>query len=123
MVYNRLTDFYFEAPEHAALARAYSTDATVVTPHPHSHALYANKHNLALLSDAAALSRWGIDRSIADQLLQPFRAPRASRRADADSAVARPQAAVFQTRARLRQRRRVSGRKTHAARICRHSRR
>ncbi len=85
MVYNRLTDFYFEAPEHAALARAYSTDAVVVTPHPHSHALYANKHNLALLSDAAVLARWGTDRVIAERLLSAI--PRTARvaRADADT--------------------------------------
>ena len=37
------------------LARAYETDAVVVTPHPHSHALYANKRNLALLTDATVL--------------------------------------------------------------------
>jgi hypothetical protein len=61
LIYNRLTDFYFEAPEHTALARAYDTDAAVVTPHPHAHALYANKRNLALLTDAAVLHRWGVD--------------------------------------------------------------
>ena len=83
MVYNRLTDFYFDAPENAVLARAYSANAAVVTPHPHSHALYANKHNLALLSDAAVLDRWGIERSIADRLLQAI--PRTTRVAPADA--------------------------------------
>jgi len=83
LVYNRLTDFYLEMPEHAALARAYSHDAAVVTPHPHSHALYANKHNLSLLSDAAVLDRWGIERSIADRLLRNI--PRTTRVAAADA--------------------------------------
>ncbi len=83
MVYNRLTDFYFDAPEHAVLACAYSTNATVVTPHPHSHALYANKHNLALLSDAAVLSRWGVERPIAERLLRGI--PRTTRVASADA--------------------------------------
>ncbi len=70
LVYNRLTDFYFERPEHAVLARAYEADAAVVTPHPNSHALYANKRNLALLTDAAALHRWGIEPSIQERLLR-----------------------------------------------------
>lgn len=61
LVYNRLTDFYFEEPAHAALRAAYAAGAVVVTPHPHAHALYADKRNLVLLSDAAALRGWGVD--------------------------------------------------------------
>ena len=61
LVYNRLTDFYFDSPEHAVLRNAYATDAAVFTPHPRAHALYANKHNLALLADAERLRDWGID--------------------------------------------------------------
>ncbi len=61
MVYNRLTDFYFAAPEHAALRAAYSAGAVVVTPHPRAHALYADKRNLVLLSDPAALRACGAD--------------------------------------------------------------
>lgn len=60
LVYNRLTDFYLESPGNAVLARAYLDDAVVLTPHPNAHALYANKHNLALLSDEAALRRMGV---------------------------------------------------------------
>jgi len=70
LLYNRLTDFYFERPQHAVLARAYETDSVVVTPHPHSHALYANKRNLALLTDATALRRWHIAPSISERLLR-----------------------------------------------------
>jgi hypothetical protein len=55
LVYNRVTDFSFEAPEHAALRRAYEADLAVITPHPRAHALLADKRNLALLSDGRFL--------------------------------------------------------------------
>lgn len=51
LVYNRLTDFYLDAPEHAALRDACLRGGAVLTPHPHAHALYANKHNLVMLAD------------------------------------------------------------------------
>ena len=55
LVYNRCTDFYFADGAHGALAQAYLRDLAVVTPHPFAHALYSNKDNLVLLSDAATL--------------------------------------------------------------------
>ena len=61
LVYNRLTDFALEAPASAALRAAYLADATVVTPHPQAHALYADKRNLVALSDDAVLAAWGVD--------------------------------------------------------------
>lgn len=69
LVYNRLTDFYFERPEHAALRDAYLTGAVVVTPHPRAHALYADKRNLVTLSDADALAALGIDSATREILL------------------------------------------------------
>jgi hypothetical protein len=51
LVYNRLVDFSFGNPEHQDLRAAYLDDAVVVTPNPRVHALYADKRNLALLSD------------------------------------------------------------------------
>ena len=60
LVYNRLVDFAFERPEHEALRAAYQNDAVVVTPNPRVHALYADKRNLSLLSDQAALRAWGL---------------------------------------------------------------
>lgn len=60
VVYNRLTDFYFEDPAHSALRAAYEARTAVVTPHPRAHALYANKRNLALLSGAEALAALGV---------------------------------------------------------------
>lgn len=60
MVYNRLTDFYLEAPEHAALRQAYAAGAVVLTPHPRAHALHAHKRNLVLLCDEKRLASWGV---------------------------------------------------------------
>ena len=60
LVYNRLVDFALERPEHEALRAAYQNNAVVVTPNPRVHALYADKRNLSLLSDQAALRAWGL---------------------------------------------------------------
>jgi hypothetical protein len=59
MVYNRLTDFDLAEPGHAALRAAYVQGAAVVTPHPHAHAVHADKRNLIALSDDALLERLG----------------------------------------------------------------
>lgn len=69
LVYNRLTDFMLEAPESRALHDAYCSDAVVLTPHPQAHALYANKRNLTILSDATALERLGVPQATIDILL------------------------------------------------------
>lgn len=61
MIYNRLTDFYFEDPAHAMLARAYADDAVVVTPHPYAHAVYGNKRNLALLTNEQELRAMNVE--------------------------------------------------------------
>ena len=60
LVYNRLVDFSFDNPEHHALRTAYLDDAVVITPNPRVHALCADKRNLVLLSDQAALCSWGL---------------------------------------------------------------
>ena len=60
LVYNRLTDFPLEEPAHAVLRAAYAAGAAVLTPHPRAHALYADKRNLALLSDESRLARLGV---------------------------------------------------------------
>ena len=70
LVYNRLTDFYFENPRHQVLRTAYIEELAVFTPHPRAHALYADKRNLALLSDANALrGHW-----VPDELVQVLEA-------------------------------------------------
>lgn len=60
LVYNRLTDFLLEAPANGHLRQAHLTDASVLTPHPQAHALYADKRNLVLLSSEEHLKRLGV---------------------------------------------------------------
>ncbi|MBL6955001.1 MAG: hypothetical protein ISR50_20395 [Alphaproteobacteria bacterium] len=61
LVYNRLTDFYFEAPGNSILATAYRDGLAVVTPSPHVYALFADKSNLTVLSDAGRLRDFGVE--------------------------------------------------------------
>ena len=68
LVYNRVTDFAFEQPEHWALREAYRDGAVVVTPNPHNHALLADKRNLSLLTDPARLEAWGLEPTLLAQL-------------------------------------------------------
>lgn len=83
MVYNRLTDFYLNEPQHQALRNAYEAGAVVLTPHPRAHALYADKRNLIALSHDDLLATWGVakaDREVLQagvpltQLVTPERA-------------------------------------------------
>lgn len=68
LIYNRLTDFYLESPAHAHLRQAYLADNVVLTPHPHQYALYADKRNLAALTDATQLRAWGIAEQVVTTL-------------------------------------------------------
>ncbi len=61
LVYNRLTDFYLQSESCAVLKEAYESGAAVFTPSPRTHALYANKRNLAVLSDDRLLRELGAD--------------------------------------------------------------
>jgi hypothetical protein len=61
LVYNRLTDFAFMAPQHVALREAWLQGAAVITPNPAHHARYADKRNLIALTDDALLAEWGVD--------------------------------------------------------------
>jgi len=69
LVYNRLTDFAFDDPANAVLRQAYLERATLLTPHPQAHALYADKRNLALLCDADQLQALGVSEDIQQLLL------------------------------------------------------
>ncbi len=60
LVYNRLVDFALSEERHRTLRDAYLDDAVVVTPNPHTHALFADKRNLALLSDPDQLRSWAV---------------------------------------------------------------
>lgn len=64
LVYNRLTDFSLNQPEHAALNQAYREGAVVLTPHPRAHALYADKRNLTVLSNPELMRSWGVSDEI-----------------------------------------------------------
>lgn len=69
LVYNRLTDFSLAEPASATLREAYLIHAMVLTPHPQAHALYADKRNLVLLSDATRLQALGVPQATQDVLL------------------------------------------------------
>jgi hypothetical protein len=69
LVYNRLTDFSLQERRHAALRAAYQSRAAVITPHPRAHALYADKRNLAVLSDESRLAALGVRPETIDVLL------------------------------------------------------
>ncbi|MFT3741812.1 MAG: hypothetical protein QM752_03935 [Gammaproteobacteria bacterium] len=64
LIYNRLTDFWLEAPVLDALRRAYLDDAIVLTPHPRAYALHADKHNLVWLSDSQWLAEIGVSQAV-----------------------------------------------------------
>jgi hypothetical protein len=68
LVYNRLVDFSLDRPDHDALRAAYIDGAVVVTPNPRVHAVYADKRNLALLSDQTALDLWGLSPAMVGDL-------------------------------------------------------
>jgi hypothetical protein len=69
LVYNRLTDFALLEPNQNDLLAAYLDGNVVITPHPRAHALYADKRNLTVLSNAAMLESFGIDEKIRAILL------------------------------------------------------
>ncbi|MCZ2419999.1 MAG: hypothetical protein LC123_09185 [Burkholderiales bacterium] len=95
LVYNRLTDFGLEAPENAALREAWLADAAVLTPHPRAHALYADKRNLTLLTDAAVLTELGVDAATRTVLLSGIPRTRRVRREDAEDLWARRKRCFF----------------------------
>ena len=68
LVYNRLTDFYLEAPDSACLLEAYRKGIAVFTPSPYIYALYADKRNLPLLSDSNRLKGLGVEKEAIDAL-------------------------------------------------------
>lgn len=69
LVYKRLTDFALDTTASTAIRTAFEQGKVVLTPHPRAHALYADKRNLMLLSDAAALDGLGVDAATRQILL------------------------------------------------------
>lgn len=84
LVYNRLTDFYFDQPASAALRQAWMTQTAAITPHPQAHALYADKRHLAVFSDAVSLAELGVSAETSALLLAHVPHTEVVRRADAD---------------------------------------
>lgn len=84
LVYNRLTDFYFEQPAHAALRQAWMSQTAAITPHPQAHALYADKRHLAVFSDDAALQALGVPQATRAVLLDHVPRTEVVLRADAE---------------------------------------
>lgn len=68
LVYNRLTDFDLSQPSSQALREVYITGTAVVTPNPRAHALFADKRNLALLSNPDRLRQLGVEQTLIDKL-------------------------------------------------------
>lgn len=64
LVYNRLTDFYLDDPNHAVLRSAYLAGDVVLSPNPWSHALLADKRNLVRLTDSETLGKWGASQQL-----------------------------------------------------------
>ncbi|MBN8538849.1 MAG: hypothetical protein J0L82_00565 [Deltaproteobacteria bacterium] len=60
LVYNRLTDFYFETAEAAALQKAMRAKACVISPHPFDYRLLADKARLVQWCAAGSLESYGI---------------------------------------------------------------
>jgi len=85
LVYNRLTDFTFEEPAHAALRAAWLDDLALITPHPRAHALYADKRNLILLTNPEWLGAAGIAPATIDVLMHGIARTRLVERTHAEA--------------------------------------
>lgn len=68
IVYNRLTDFALTDPDNAIIRDAIVEGSAVVTPTPAHHRDYADKRNLATLSDPATLRSWGVSDDLINTL-------------------------------------------------------
>ena len=66
LLYNRLTDFSLQ--QYPVLRLAYLDGGVVLTPDPAHYACYADKRNLARLTDAAGLRALGVDQADIDTL-------------------------------------------------------
>ncbi len=69
-LYNRLTDFAFERPEHALIKAAYLQSEVVVSPHPRAHALYADKRNFTLFGSKTFLETIAIPGATTEVLVE-----------------------------------------------------
>ncbi|MBY0518147.1 MAG: hypothetical protein K2P81_14660 [Bacteriovoracaceae bacterium] len=70
LVYNRSTDFYFDAEIYEGIKAAYLAGNVVITPNPHHHALFADKENLEILTSREEMRTLGIETSVQEVLLK-----------------------------------------------------
>lgn len=70
LIYNRMTDFYLEEEKSSKIRYAFENQSVVLTPNPYHHALFANKLNLCLLSDEAALDKFNLSAEEKNVLLK-----------------------------------------------------
>ncbi len=68
LVYWRDTDFLFEAPDLDVLRAAWLDGEVVVSPDPIAHGRWADKRNLAVLSDVVALQSLGVASDLAARI-------------------------------------------------------
>ncbi len=59
LIYNRLTDFYLEQPEHAAMREGFVDQLACVSPNPYEYYLLGDKQRLIQLGDPAFLKTAG----------------------------------------------------------------
>ena len=74
LLYNRLTDFYFEEPAYVAIRDAYFSGAVCVSPHPREYWLLADKQRLVQFTQAGFLEQTGAfeaDRAAIQKVLIP----------------------------------------------------
>lgn len=76
LLYNRLTDFRLASETCMAIQAAWRAQqsgqkhGTLITPHPQAHALWANKRNLAWLSDIDTLEQLGVTPEEAEAIVR-----------------------------------------------------
>jgi hypothetical protein len=66
LVYNRLTDFYFESAEASALQKAMQAKSCVISPHPFDYRVLADKARLVEWCETGSLEADGITKEDAD---------------------------------------------------------
>mgnify|MGYP000247625370 CR=1 FL=1 len=69
LVYNRLTDFYFQEDTSHALLAAYSSNDVVLTPSPKHHSLLANKRSLSYWSNQELLAQSSLSEAERNSLI------------------------------------------------------
>lgn len=68
LVYNRLTDFYFEQPESLALNLALESQSVVITPHPYDYRALADKTRMIEWSRPGGLEKYGLNQEETSQI-------------------------------------------------------